>query len=64
MVGAKVETATAGELRVPGSGAWSLPFEVPAYKAGQTTVYDALLVDPEAGTKTVRTNELRITYGP
>jgi hypothetical protein len=56
--------ATAGDPLVPGSGAWTLGYQVPEYKAGRTYLYEALLADPLTGAKTVRSNVLRVTYGP
>jgi hypothetical protein len=64
VVTSRIAFVTDGEQGVPGSGSWSLSYLVPAYKAGRTYRYEALLVDPVTGAKSVRSNVLELTYGP
>ncbi len=59
-----VAFTTSGSAAVPGSGAWTLPFTVPGYVAGRTVHYLVEIQDPLAPAGSVRTNALRITYGP
>jgi hypothetical protein len=55
---------TSGSSAEPGSGSWMLSFTVPGYHAGRTVHYTAEIFDPTAPAGSVRTNDLRITYGP